>query len=118
MTIGGINCGPRTTAADTPVRWLSVGISMNADITVSDFNKKAQDIPVRLEMITQTVKDNLKTVLIDTVKPYGIVSVTPDSGDDLGIGASGATNLFFISYQGTYVRGVYWNVDVLLRKYT
>jgi hypothetical protein len=119
MTIGGIDCGARQSpAVDNPTRWLSAGISMAGDVTVTDFNKKVQDIPIHFEQMTQTVKDNLKAALMDTAKPFGAVSVTPDVGDDLGIGASGATTLIFISYQATYLVGVLWNVDIVLRKYT
>ena len=119
MTIGGVSCGARNTpAVDTPTKWVSAGISMNADVTRTDFGKKAQDIPVHFSLMTQTTKDSLKTALMDTAGPYGTVSVTPDTNDDLGIGASGAVNLIFLTFSAQYVAGDRWAVDVLFRKYT
>jgi hypothetical protein len=103
-----------------PKRYFTAGISAAGDVTVYDFGKKSQDIVLEWNIMSGTTKDSLKSYLMDTIKPFGTVSVTPDTNDDLQCGASGATNLTFIDFQAQYRTGTVnkWRVTVTVRKYS
>ncbi len=122
MTIGSIDCGYRVATkedmVDNPNRWYSAGVSMAGVTTAFDFGVKEQDIPITFIGLSNTVKDNLKSYLMDTIKPYNTVSVAPDSGDDLGIGASGATNVTFMSFRAEWISYNLWTVYIIFKKYT
>ena len=119
MTIAGVSCGPRTKpAVDEPTRATVYGVSAAGSVTSQDFGRKFQDIPITFALMTATTKDSLKSALMDTIKPGNLASVTPDSGDDLGIGAAGAVDLTFIGYKASYVTGVRWKVELMFRKYS
>ena len=119
MTINAVDYGPRNgpQILDLPRRWTSFGVSQAAVVTVVDHAHTEQDIPVKFSVMSATNKDTLKTYLMTTIKPGGAVSVTPDTGDDLGIGASGAVSLTFISFDATWIYGTNWEVNILFRKY-
>jgi hypothetical protein len=81
-----------------------------------DYGAKIQDIPIAFALMAATTKDSLKAALMDTVKPGGVASVTPDSGDDMGIGASGATNLIFLEMRSEWVYSDKWKVELLFKR--
>lgn len=122
MLIGAIDCGTRTAEniVISPVQWFSTGISLAGDVVTTHFNTKEQDITITWIGMQDSVKTSLETYLNDTIKAYGTVSVTPDANDDLGIGASGATNLTYIgnSFTATWIAYKLWNVTIQLRKYS
>jgi hypothetical protein len=82
-----------------------------------DFNLTNQLIPVTLAYVSDATRVLLQAALEETSKPGGIVSVTPDSGDDLGVGAGGATNFFYVpnSFRATMLKPGYWEIDLTLR---
>jgi hypothetical protein len=120
MYIGAIDCGVRT-AADVsiqPKRWVSAGVSMGGDVTVADFARTEVDVPVMFKAVTGATMRALKTYLMDTIKPFGQVNVTPDSSaDDLGIGAAGQVALTFIGFSTIWNSADRWDVSILLRYY-
>lgn len=121
MTIGTVNMGTRShPATDEPMRWISAGLSAAGDVTVFDFGRTQQDVPIYFRLKSDTQRTTLKTQLETTSKPWGLVSVTPDANDDLGIGASGAVNLYYVanSFKAQRVSGtLLWHINVLFRKY-
>jgi hypothetical protein len=76
-----------------------------------------QIVPLTLAFVSTAGRMNLQSVLESTTKPGGIVSVTPDSGDDLGVGAVGATNFFYVpnSFVATMLKPGYWEISLTLR---
>jgi hypothetical protein len=75
-------------------------------------------VVIHWSAMAMATKNTLRDHLENTVKYGGTVSVTPDSGDDLEVGASGATNFTYMGFRATYVKGGYYAVDVTLRKIT
>ena len=120
MTISGVSCGTRTVPAlDRPTRATVYGVSAAGSVTGQDFGRKIQDVPIVIRLMVQATKDSLKAQLMDTIKPGNLASVTPDSGDDLGIGAAGAVNLTFISFRAFYEAPPdRWRVEMMFRKYS
>jgi hypothetical protein len=121
MTIGGVSCGERTTVAlDQPRRWISAGISKSGAVSVTDFGKTVQEVPIVFRLMSESTKNSLKTALMTSTGVWGTVSITPDSGDDLQVGASGATNFIFLSFLAEYEApgpsGPYWTVTVRVMK--
>ena len=115
MTIGGVNCGERSNHARRGWRdWVSIGISTSGAVTRSDFGKREFDVPVNFNLLPTATAVSLETAL-QSAKKGGVVAVVPDSGDDLGIGASGSVNLVYMDYNATYVPVGYWNVTVLFK---
>lgn len=120
MLIGAIDVGYRVATkedmSDNPNRWHSAGVSMAGDVTAYDFGVTEQDIPITFIGLSQSLKDSLKSYLMTTIKPYNTVSITPDSGDDLGIGASGATNVTFVSFSASWIAYNIWQVNLLFKR--
>ncbi len=118
MTIAGVDCGPRSPdVLDQPQRVVSGGVSIGGAVSSTDFGLKIQDVPIHFLNMPETTKNSLKAALMDTVKTWGTASVTPDAGDDLQIGASGATNLTFISFNARWLFGDRWEINILFRHY-
>ena len=121
MTIGGTDYGTRSPAqsvVDEPRRWTAMGVSLARSVQTLDFGGTEQDVPVFFQLMTEANKNTLKSYLMSTVKPYGVVAITPDSGDDLGIGASGSVSLIFMNFKAQWVYGTSWDVSLLFRRYT
>ena len=120
MQIGSIQLGRRSNqnVIEEPQRWYTAGVSQAAVVTMLDFGHSQQDINIDFETLSLATKDSLKSYLINTVGQYGSVSVTPDPGDDLGVGASGAISLTFVSFMATRRAFNIWQVNCLFRRFT
>ena len=122
MYVGSTDYGQRAAIDVThaPVRWFSTGISQAGDITTISFGRKEHDIKINWVGMSETLKTSLETYLNDTILPWGVVSVTPDTGDDLEIGASGAVNLNYVgnSFSAKWRAYALWDVSVTFRLYT
>jgi hypothetical protein len=96
---------------------VSVGYSMAGQVQQYDFSLTNQFVPITLAYVSDANRILLQAALETTSKPGGIVSVTPDSGDDLGVGAAGATNFFYVpqSFKATMIKPGYWEIELLLR---
>ena len=116
MLIGTTNYGYRATpegsVIETPTRWTTVGVSLAGTVTTYDYGVKEEYIPITFIGLTTAQKNVMKAYLMNTIKPYGTVSITPDSGDDLGIGASGATNVKFVSFEAVYLASNLYQVNL------
>lgn len=115
MKIGGTEYGYRSTRdgiVDAPSRWHSVGISLAGDVTATDFGTKVCEVPVLFQMLTESEKNTLKGYLMDTIKPGNYVTVNPDTGDDLQIGASATASLVFTTFQAMYICPDRWDVNI------
>jgi hypothetical protein len=121
MTIGGTDYGYRATPTgqvlEQPRRWTSAGISLAGDVIAYDYGVNEQGVPITFVGLTTSQKDTMKSYLMNTIKPYGTCSVTPDSGDDLGIGATGATNLIFVSFEAVYMAVNLWQINIVFNYY-
>ena len=118
MTIEGVDFGPRKRPVTVnPSRVVSVGYSMSGGVQQYDFSITNQLIPITLAWVSDTNRRNLQILLESTIKPGGVVSVAPDSGDDLGVGASGATDFYYVpnSFHATMLKPGYWEIDLTLR---
>jgi hypothetical protein len=119
MTVGGVTTGKRQPPfVDAPRRVTRWGISSAGVAVKYDSAMNVQDVLlVWLRMVTAT-KDSLKTALEVTAKPGGTVAVVPDSGDDLGVGATGSTNFIypggFRAEYNAHAPGT-WRVEVPLK---
>ncbi|MEW6511883.1 MAG: hypothetical protein AB1428_13105 [Bacteroidota bacterium] len=117
MTIGGVSCGERSNQATRKWKdWVSIGISTSGAVTRTDFGKREYDVAINFNLLPTATVTSLETAL-QSAKKGGVVAVVPDSGDDLGIGASGSTNLVYMDYQAQYVPVGYWNVTILFKYY-
>jgi len=119
MTVGGVSGLTRQRPATiTPSRVTTVGYSMDGTVQQYDFAIVNQPIEISLPFVSDADRILLQAALETTSKPGGTVSVTPDSGDDLGIGASGATSLYYVpnSFRASVVKAGYWRIDFTLRK--
>jgi hypothetical protein len=118
MLIEGVDYGPRKKPVTVnPSRIVSVGYSMAGSVQQYDFGLTNQLIPITLAWVSDTDRRNLQALLESTVKPGGVVTFTPDSGDDFGVGASGATDFFYVpnSFRATMLKPGYWEIDITLR---
>lgn len=121
MTIGGVSVGTRARPATiTPSRVVSVGYSMAGTVQQYDFNKTNQLVPLNLPFVSDANRTLLQLALEETSKPGGVVSVTPDSGDNLGCsGVTGGSpsDFFYVpnSFRATIVKPGYWAIDLTLR---
>jgi hypothetical protein len=104
-------------ARDLPKRWTIAGVSAAGIITQQDFGHTEQDIELNFRLKNETLKNQIKDYLLNVVKPYGSVVIVPTVGDQLETGATTATNFTFVSFEATYVAGVYWDMKIVVRKY-
>lgn len=120
MIIGSVTLERRSNEGivEEPQRWYSAGLSEAADVSRLDFGHKQQDVTIVFATLTEALKNSLKSYLMDTAGQFGTVSVTPDTGDDLGIGATEAVYLTFISFQAKRVAYNIWHVTCNFRYYT
>jgi hypothetical protein len=96
MTVAGVTTGARQTPfVDEPRRITRWGRSMAGTISKYDAAINAQYVTLVWWRMPTATKNSLKTALEVTYKPGGTVAVAPDTGDDLGVGASGSTNFIY-----------------------
>lgn len=117
MTIGGVNVGARQPPAPiTPLRAGNYGISAAGDVQAYDSGRNIQEVVLTFRRLSTSTMNSLKAALESTAKPGGTVAVTPDSGDDLGVGASGSTNFTYTrgGFRADYASAGYWEVTVRL----
>jgi hypothetical protein len=90
---------------------------MAGSVQQYDFAKTNQLVEITLPFVTDANRIALQAALEETSKPGGVVSVTPDAGDDLGVGAPGATNFFYVpnSFRAVVVKAGYWAITLTLR---
>lgn len=117
MLIGAIDCGYRsaTNVQDTQRRWSSIGISASGEVAALDFGVREADVVLTFDGMPSSVKNTLKAYLMDTIRAGNEVSITPDAGDDLEVGAVGATNFVFISFSATLQAYNAWTTVVTLK---
>ena len=121
MIINGTDYGYRLldNVVEEPQRWQAIGISQAGDVSVLNFARKEQDVPITFPILTTSQKNALKAYLMDTVRPWGQVTITPDASDDLGIGASGPVTLYFMTFKAIPVGSTnQWQVDLTFKYYT
>lgn len=121
---GTIDLGNRSMPVpDASQRWMSVGVSAAADVIRSDFGRHQQDVTLTFLLKSETLKNAVDVYLNTTIKNMGLVSVTLDVGDDLGIAALGVaggentTQLRYVadSFTATWRTGVKWDISFSLR---
>ena len=119
MTINGVNYGHRGAGnvTDEQSNWFSVGIAQDASVALQDFGHSQQDIVITFNILSEANKNTLKTYLQGEVKQGGQLTVTPDSGDDLQVGASGATTFTYLRYKATRLSVNLWKFEIFVRKY-
>ena len=118
MYIGTINVGTRSKPAkDSPKRWTTAAVSAAGIVTQQDYAKTEQDVELNFRLKTETLKNNVKNYLMESVRPYGKVIITPDSGDALETGATSPTEFIFLDFEADYVANQWWNFKVTVRKY-
>jgi hypothetical protein len=100
---------------DNQYRWSSIGISASGQVTALDFGVKEADIVVTFDGMSTSLKNSIKSYLMDTIKAGNTVSVVPDAGDDLGVGATGATNMSFISMSSTLEAYNAWTMTITFK---
>ena len=121
MTIGGVSVGSRKRPVTVnPNRVVAVGYSMAGSVQQYDFSIVNQIVDITLAYVSDANRILLQAALEDTSLPGGTVSVTPDSGDDLGVGASGATDFFYVprSFRAVMLKPGYWEISLQLRYLT
>jgi hypothetical protein len=121
MTINSINYGVRQPPGDsTPNTWASLGVSMAANPVQLLFGHTQQDVPIKFLAMSESNMQTLRQYLEQTVGKYGVVAVTPDSGDDLGLpyGTTFPVNLIYVSFKATAsYTTLLWDVDLVFRYY-
>ena len=117
MTIAGVTCGARSSPAfKRPRWWTSVGLAMSGLTTALDFGVTEYDITITFKVMPKSIMDSLEAALT-AIKPGNLVTVTPDTGDDLGAGVSGASSLVFLGFQADWLGGDRYTVVIQLKKY-
>ena len=117
MTVAGVTTGARQPPfVDEPRRVVSVGRSAAGVVVKFDHAVNVQRVTLVWWRMSTSTKNSLKTALEVTYKPGGTIAVVPDSGDDLGVGASGSTNFTYRSMVAEYneKRPGTWTVTVNL----
>jgi hypothetical protein len=119
MTIGGVNVGYRNPpGVKQQTVFVSAGIAASGAVTQNDFGLKQQDIVLHFSLMSETTLDSLRTALDTTAKPFGAVTVVPDSGDDLGAGITTSTSLIYVSpIRAQFVAPGKYAVDLMFRRY-
>jgi hypothetical protein len=116
MTIEAVDVGPRLVPASVhPEDWTSTGVSMAGIATRQDFGITKTDVQVNL-MLTAATLSSLQAAL-GAVRRGGYATVVPDSGDDLGIGATSSVELVYMDQTANFVGGTYWAVSLLFTFY-
>ena len=103
---------------DEQQNWFSLGVATDTSTVLQDFGHAQQDIVITFNLMNETDKNNLKSYLQNTVKQGGQLTVTPDTGDDLQVGASGATTFTYLHYKATRKSVNIWQFEIFVRKYT
>ena len=100
-----------------PLYWYSVGVSMARSIVPIDFGGYECDVECYWRRVSTSTRQALETAL--STKNWQTISVDCDSGDDLGIGASGTISIKYVgnSYRFQHLHGDFWEVWITLRKY-
>lgn len=88
---------------------------MSGAIVRQDFGVREDPVICTFALMEKTTLDSLLAAL-DAVKPGGYLTVVPDSGDDLGIGATSSVELIFDDIETEYVSGDRWSVVLSMRK--
>ena len=103
MTVAGVTTGARQLPfVDEPRRVVSVGRSAAGVVVKFDHAVNVQRVALVWWRMSTSTKNSLKSALEVTTKPGGSVAVVPDSGDDLGVGASGSTNFVYRGMRAEY----------------
>ena len=120
MTINSVNYGHRSASNvnDEQSNWFSLGVAQDASPVLQDFGHAQQDIVITFNLLTEANKNTLKAYLQGTVKQGGQLTVTPDTGDDLQVGASGATTFTYMKYRAVRQSVNMWRFEIYVRKYT
>ena len=120
MTINGYNYGHRGAANvnDEQGNWFSVSIAQDGSTALQDFGHAQQDIVITFNQLTGSGKNRLQSYLQGTVKQGNPLSISPDTGDDLQVGATGATTFTYLRYKATRLSIDLWKFEIFVRKYT
>lgn len=108
MKLGSIDLGRRSSDAgisDLPKRWISGGISTTGTVTQLDFGKNEKDVQLFFRLVDQTTKNSLRNYLMETVKPYGGILVTPDTEDGLELESTLTASKFYLSQSNSSISG-------------
>jgi hypothetical protein len=119
MIINGHDYGYRSASNvdDQRQNWFALSFTQDASTVLQDFGHSQQDITITFNLLTGADKDTLKAYLQGTVKQGGQLVVTPDSGDDLQVGASGPTTFTYLTYKATRKSVNLWLFEIFVRKY-
>lgn len=104
-----------STYTDEPRPWYTAGVSMSGNASSHNFGVTENIVTCTFPYMLKATKNSLRSLLIDTVGPYGYVTVTPDAGDDLGCNITTATEMIFVSFTAEWVMYDYYKVTVILK---
>ena len=117
MYIGTVQVGHRIGlgVVDAEQSRTSFGVSMAGDVTMDDYQFPYTDIVLTFPLLPESVKDAAKAYLNNDVHQGGIVTITPESADDLQVQRNIPTPFIFNNMRAIRISHNMWRTEIFIR---